>query len=60
MPKPKATPVRKAWEEYKEAERVAAIAKRRLWEKARNKGEDAEIPRRELWALLREVRLRQA
>ena len=44
-PKPK--PARAAWEEYKEAEREAAIAKRRLCEDARHKGEDAELPRRE-------------
>ena len=36
--KPKAkSHVRKAWEEYKEAERDAAMAKRQLYEDARNK-----------------------
>ena len=59
-PKPKPRPARAAWEEYKEAESEAAVAKRRLWEEAQHKGEEAEMPRREQGALLREVRLRQA
>ena len=58
-PKPKLKLAR-AWEEYKGAEREAAIAKRRLLEDARHKGEDAEIPMREQGAFLREIRLRQA
>ena len=60
VPKPKASAVMKAWEEYKEAEMEAAIAKRQLYEEARNKGDDVDIPRREQGALLREVRLMQA
>ena len=40
-PKPKPRPARAAWEEYKEEEREAAIAKRRLWEEAQHKGEEA-------------------
>ena len=59
-PKPKQKPARAAWEEYKEAEMEAVVAKRRLCEEARHKGEDAEISRREQGAFLREIRLRQA
>ena len=59
-PKPKPKPSRAAWEEYKEAERQAAAAKRLLREEASHKGEDAEMQRREQGAFLREVRLRQA
>ena len=59
-PKPKPKPARAAWEEYKEAEREAKLAKRLLREEASHKGENAEMPRREQGAFLREVRLRQA
>ena len=59
-PKPKPKPARAAWEEYNEAERQAALAKRLLREEASHKGEDAEMPRREQGAFSREVRLRQA
>ena len=59
-PKPKPKPARAAWEEYKEAEMEAKLAKRLLREEASHKGENAEIPRREQGAFLREVRLRQA
>ena len=45
-PKPKPKAARAAWEEYKEAERQAALAKRLLLEKASHKGESAEMPRR--------------
>ena len=58
--KPKQKPARAAWEEYKEAERQAALTKRLLREEASHKGEDAEMQRREQGAFLREVRLRQA
>ena len=57
-PKPKPKPARAAWEEYKEAERQAALAKRLLREEASHKGESAEMPRREQGAFLREVRAR--
>ena len=49
-----------AWEEYKEAEREAAVEKRRLCEEAQHKGEESEMPRREQGSLLREVILKQA
>ena len=57
-PNAKSKPARAAWEEYKEAERQAAAAKRLLREEASHNGEDAEMQRREQWAFLREVRLR--
>ena len=37
-PKPKPKPARAAWEEYKEAQREAVVAKRRLWEEAHHNG----------------------
>ena len=37
-PKPKPKPARAAWEEYKEAQREAVVAKRRLYEEAQHKG----------------------
>ena len=46
-PKPKPKPARAAWEEYKEAQSEAVVAKRLLWEEAQHKVEDAEMPRRE-------------
>ena len=43
-PKPKPKPVRKAWEDYKEAQRESQVDKRRLWEEAQTKWEgEAEI-----------------
>ena len=59
-PKHKPKPARAAWEECKEAERQAALAKRLLRDEASHKGEDAEMPRIEQRAFLREVRARQA
>ena len=58
--KPQPKPARAAWEEYKEAERQAALAKRLLREGASRNGEDAEMPRREQGAFRREVMARQA
>ena len=42
VPKLKATPVRKAWEEYKEAQREGQLVKRQLYEDALNKGASSE------------------
>ena len=41
-PKPKSKPLAKAWEEYKEADMEAKVAKRRLRKEAQKKGESAE------------------
>ena len=61
VPKPKAkSQVRKAWEEYKEAEAEAAMAKRQLCEQAQKNGEQDDIQRREQGAFRREVIGRQA
>ena len=40
--KPQAKPVRKAWEEYKEAQRESLLVKRQLYEDARKRGASAE------------------
>ena len=61
VPKPQAKPVRKAWDEYREAQRASQLVKRQLSEDARNRGASAEeIKLREQGAFLREVRLMQA
>ena len=61
VPKPQAKPVRKAWEEYKEAQRESLLVKRQWYEDARNRGANSEeIKLREQGAFLREVRLMQA
>ena len=41
-PKPRSKPLAKAWEEYKEAQMEAQVAKRQLWEDAQKKEESAE------------------
>ena len=59
--KPQAKPVRKAWEEYKEAQMESQLVRQQLHEDARNRGASTEeIYLREQGALLREIRLRQA
>ena len=54
-------PLAKAWEEYKEAEREAKVAKRRLLEEAQKNVESAEeVHRRQQGDLVREMRARHA
>ena len=45
VPKPQAKPVRKAWEEYKEAQTEAQLVKRQLSEDASMRGVSAEDTR---------------
>ena len=60
-PKLRLKPLAKAWEEYKEAQREAQIAKRRLWEDAQKNMESAEeVQRRQQGAFMREMRVRHA
>ena len=53
VPKPQARPVRKAWEEYKEAQRGSHLFRQQLYEDARNRGARTEVIKlREQGALL--------
>ena len=59
-PKPQAKPVRKVWEEYKEAQNEAQLVRQQLYEDARKRGASSEeIKPSESVALSREEILRQ-